>query len=295
MSESSVFSMINRRIDAFELLPNTQCHELFILRDDLIHQVVSGNKWRKLKYAFSYAKEHKLDGILTFGGAYSNHLVATAEACRMFGFTCNLIVRGEELNVNSNPYLQFCFQAGASMVFENRAEFNLQKHSQGIRTVNGKSLLVLPEGGASNFGIRGAMEMVDPEEDYEIIALAQGTTTTSLGVLFNSNPATEIWCFPVLKGFDSRKEMKSLAVLTGYGEHWETQKHRVRVFPDYSFSGYAKKNEVLVGFISEIRQKYGLPLDNVYTGKSFYGLLNELTLLQRKKVLFIHTGGVLPL
>jgi 1-aminocyclopropane-1-carboxylate deaminase/D-cysteine desulfhydrase-like pyridoxal-dependent ACC family enzyme len=139
------------------------------------------------------------------------------------------------------------------------------------------------------------MEMVDPEEDYEIIALAQGTTTTSLGVLFNSNPATEIWCFPVLKGFDSRKEMESLAVLTGYGEHWETQKHRVKVFPDYSFSGYAKKNEVLVGFISEIQQKYGLPLDNAYTGKSFYGLLNELTLLQRKKVLFIHTGGVLPL
>ena len=295
MSESSVFSMIKRRVDVFELQPNIQGHELFILRDDLIHPIVSGNKWRKLKHAFAYVVNHKLDGILTYGGAYSNHLVATAEACRMFGVECMLVVRGEELGIHSNVYLRFCNDAGATLVFENRTDFGLHKHDQGIRSINGKSYLVLPEGGASNFGIMGAMEMADPLENYDVIALAQGTTTTSLGVLFNSHMDAEVWCFPVLKGFNSLKEMEKLSMNTGYGALWEKNKHRIRVFSDYSFDGYAKKNTELVSFIDEIHRKYNLKLDAVYTGKSFYGLLKELTLVEGKKTMFIHTGGVLPL
>lgn len=293
MSKSSFPSIDLSVIEPVNLPQNTQGHQLFILREDLIHPVISGNKWRKLKYVFEYVQAHKFDGIITYGGAFSNHLVACAAAAKLHGIHCILRVRGEELTPNSNEYLSFCKSQGAELHFIGRSDFKEVKHTYGPIDIHGKSYFSIPEGGAHVLGLKGCQEIVDQSMDYNFIALAQGTTTTSLGVLLSSSPYSEVWVFPVLKGFDSIQEMQALAQRFECEEEWELNKHRLRVFSDYHFSGYGKGSQEARQALSEFQVHMHFDLDNVYTLKAFVGLLTELKQQYNAlKGLFIHTGGV---
>ena len=293
MSKSSFPSIDLSVIEPVSLPQNTQGHQLFILREDLIHPVISGNKWRKLKYVFEFVQTHKFDGIITYGGAFSNHLVACAAAAKLHGIHCILRVRGEELTPNSNEYLSFCKSQGAELHFIGRSDFKEVKHTYGPIDIHGKSYFSIPEGGAHALGLKGCQEIVDQSMDYDFIALAQGTTTTSLGVLLSSSPDSEVWVFPVLKGFDSIQEMQALAQRFECEEEWELNKHRLRVFSDYHFSGYGKGGQEARQALSEFQVNMHFDLDNVYNLKAFVGLLTELKQQHNAlKGLFIHTGGV---
>ena len=296
MPDSSLLSISNSRIDKITCVFNKQTYHLFIQRDDLIHPIISGNKWRKLQQSIHYAQSKELNGIITYGGAYSNHLVASAEACRLYNLECYLFVRGDELSEESNAFLSFCKKAGARLNFINRKEYHTLKYREGMIELDGKRFLSIPEGGADRLGVKGCMEIINPEDSYDIIALAQGTTTTSLGILLGTKSHSEVWCFPVLKGFDSSIEMEKLAIKTGFYKEFVAQKHRLRIFDEYHFGGYAKNQNTVTKDFQQLLNNADFTLDPIYSGKAFIGLITELQKQNviNKRTLFIHTGGVSP-
>ena len=281
------------RIEKFRFnKSNNKDLELFVKRDDLIHKYISGNKIRKLNQnIFSFYK-NKCKKLVTFGGAFSNHLLATAALCNELSIDCVGIVRGEELNVNSNGILKKCSSLGMQLNFVSRTNFSEQKKMSGLIVKDGIPTWFVPEGGANLEGIEGCKEIVaENEEIFDYYVVAQGTTTTSIGIALALPPSAKIIVVPVLKGFNSKSEMKS--VLNNV-DLWNVIKDKIIVLDDFHFGGYAKSTNELREFISEINQINEMQIEEVYTGKALYALRNflEKNFVKNKKVLFIHTGGI---
>ena len=281
------------RIEKFRFnKSNNKDLELFVKRDDLIHKYISGNKIRKLNQnIFSFYK-NKCKKLVTFGGAFSNHLLATAALCNELSIDCVGIVRGEELNENSNGILKKCSSLGMQLNFVSRSSFSEQKKMSGLLVKDGIPTWFVPEGGANLEGIEGCKEIVaENEEIFDYYVVAQGTTTTSIGIALALPPSAKIIVVPVLKGFNSKSEMKS--VLNNV-DLWNVIKDKIIVLDDFHFGGYAKSTNELREFISEINQLNEMQIEEVYTGKALYALKNylEKNFVKNKKVLFIHTGGI---
>ena len=281
------------RIEKFRFnKSNNKDLELFVKRDDLIHNYISGNKIRKLNQnIFSFYK-NKCKKLVTFGGAFSNHLLATAALCNELSIDCVGIVRGEELNAKSNFILSKCDSLGMKLEFVSRTNFLEQKKMSGLLVKDGIPTWFVPEGGANLEGIEGCKEIVsENEEIFDYYVVAQGTTTTSIGIALALPPSAKIIVVPVLKGFNSKSEMKS--VLNNV-DLWNVIKDKIIVLDDFHFGGYAKSTNELREFISEINQINEMQIEEVYTGKALYALKNylEKNFVKNKKVLFIHTGGI---
>ena len=272
---------------------------LLVKRDDLIHPEVSGNKWRKLKYNIELAEYQKKDGILTFGGAYSNHLLAVAAACKLAGLKAIGVVRGEELRADSNENLKRCAELGMELLFVSRESYgerNEKSCQEGWKEAH-PSYLLVPEGGSNYYGMVGCQEIwKELPKDIDHLFVAQGTTTTSCGLLVGMGDETRLHVVPVLKGFDSVAEMrKQLFPFLIDEETINEYMERVTVHGDAHFDGYGKWNEELTDFIARCKMEYDLPLDKIYTGKAFYALMSwlgkqEFETLQT--VVFLHTGGL---
>ena len=271
--------------------------ELYVKRDDLIHTEVSGNKWRKLKYNFEQFISSKKEQIMTFGGAYSNHLLATASACHLHNIPSIGIVRGEELTIESNPILERCNDLGMKLVFISRMEYGMRHDKEYLEEVSLEypNSFIIPEGGANYMGIIGCQEIMNEiSEEFDEVFVAQGTSTTSCGLLL-SNKTKVLNVVPALKGYESLLEMKQLLLRTGVEKELiDGLLEKVKVHDEVHFGGYAKVNEELLTFIQKINREMKLPLDKVYTSKAFYALINSVAkgTLDNKKVLFIHTGGL---
>jgi 1-aminocyclopropane-1-carboxylate deaminase len=265
--------------------------KLFVKRDDLIHKEFSGNKLRKLKFNLKAYFENRCDGILTFGGAYSNHLLATASACHYLNIPCVAIVRGDELNEMSNKLLKRCHELGMKLLFYSRNSFSQIKKKSGKYLFEGKEYWAVPEGGANQQGILGCREIVS-KSDFDYVIVAQGTATTSLGILCELTESQKMIVVPVLKGFDSILEMKSLL---GNDCQFENLKEKVIVLDQFHFGGYAKTNAELDLFVEQFNEMNDFSIEPVYTGKVIYALSKWLKSINRdknKKVLFVHTGGL---
>jgi len=145
-----------------QLLINDQIKNLFIKRDDLLHPVISGNKWRKLKYNIEIVEKNNYHGILSFGGAFSNHLLALAYLCKLKNIKSVGIVRGEELNVHSNSILTYCASLGMKLKFVSREDYSLKDESEYKQELHSEfsNLLIVPEGGANYQGVIGCMEIM---------------------------------------------------------------------------------------------------------------------------------------
>ena len=271
---------------------------LLVKRDDLIDPFVSGNKWRKLKYIIGLAQFQKKEGVLTLGGAYSNHLLATAAACRRTGLKSIGLVRGEELTIESNDNLKKCHELGMHLVFLSRSEYaeRAEKERQEIWKQDYPSYLYVPEGGACYHGLIGCQELANelPAETAHVF-IAQGTTTTSCGLLLGLPETTKLHVVPALRGFDSKAEMRPLLdqfltdpTLT------EEYLDRIAVHADHHFGGYGKSTPELSEFIKSTYKEQKLPLDSVYTAKAFFALTEELKTsnYNGQTVVFIHTGGL---
>jgi 1-aminocyclopropane-1-carboxylate deaminase len=266
--------------------------KLFVKRDDLIHIEFSGNKLRKLKFNLKAYFENRCDGILTFGGAYSNHLLATASACNYFNIPCVAIVRGDELNEMSNKLLERCHELGMTLLFYSRVEFSQIKKSSGKYLFEGKEYWAVPEGGANQQGILGCREIVS-KSDFDYVIVAQGTATTSLGILCELTESQKMIVVPVLKGFDSIQEMNSLL---GDDCQFENLKEKVIVLDQFHFGGYAKTNAELNLFVEKFNEMNDFCIEPIYTGKVIYALsewIKSINIDKNKKVLFVHTGGLL--
>ena len=257
---------------------------LEVKRDDLIHSEVSGNKWRKLKYNIEACHERGLRGVRTYGGAYSNHLLATAAACHEAGLECQGVVRGEELSPMSNATLKRCAELGMELSFIPRGEY--RQRTQVVSAPEEDGYWVVPEGGANREGLMGCVEVMQ-EVSGDRIVVAQGTTTTSCGLYRGLSADQRLTVVPALKGFDSLGEMAGLL-----GGRAECLRAQVEVLGDYHFGGYAKQTPELLSFIRDWNQEYQLPLDPVYTGKAFFALWDRLASYEGEHIVFLHTGGL---
>ena len=272
--------------------------KLYVKRDDLIHDEVSGNKWRKLKYNIEQVYQGKFEGVFTFGGAFSNHLVATASACNQLGLKSIGFVRGNELTINSNDTLKRCYELGMELRFLSREEYALRNDKQYIHEIQSENLgfYPIPEGGANYLGVIGCQEIVkEIEIPIDHLFIAQGTTTTSCGVLMGKHSHTKLHVIPVLKGFHSKETMVDILKNALLDEDYANELvDDVIVHSEYHFGGYGKHTDELIHFIKNIYSVYQLPLDFVYTGKAFYGMLEELRSdnYDNQTVVFIHTGGL---
>jgi 1-aminocyclopropane-1-carboxylate deaminase len=275
--------------------------QVFVKRDDLIDKEVSGNKWRKLNYSIELANYQKKDGILTFGGAFSNHLLATAAACHKSGLKSIGVVRGEELTKDSNANLKRCHELGMQLIFISRVEYQLrnEKITQEEWKEDFPTFLLVPEGGANYHGLIGCQEIIQEIPFVpDHIFIAQGTTTTSCGVLTALSEQSTLHVVPALKGFDALSEMRTLLYPFYIDDELIDDKlKQVVVHSDAHFGGYAKSTPELITFKEAQQQAFDLPLDLVYTIKAFYALLTWIDQLvpsdQLQKIVFIHTGGLL--
>ena len=272
--------------------------QVFVKRDDLLHPEISGNKWRKLKYNIQQAIHLHSDGIFTFGGAYSNHLVATAAAAKEFGLKSIGYVRGAELNENSNETLRKCTELGMELQFLSREMYALHDDKMFVDELKLENprFYAVPEGGGNYYGIIGCQEIwkeIPKEVDH--VFLAQGTAATSWGVLLGMPEQTQLHVVPVLKGFNSIDTMRSMF----YGFFMEDEMlddllQKVTVHAESHFGGYAKYTSELLRFIQEVYKTHALPLDPIYTSKAFFAMNEALKnpIYDGKKVVFIHTGGL---
>lgn len=277
---------------------NNTSKKLFVKRDDLIDPLVSGNKWRKLKLNIAFAYEKKLSGILTFGGAYSNHLLASASACNSMGMKSVGLVRGNELDAESNLLLSKCQAMGMELHFLSRQDYDLKTDDIFLGHLHTRfpNMHVVPEGGANYYGIIGCQEILSEcEVSFDRVFVAQGTSTTSCGIASVLPDQVVLEVVPVIKGYDSLNEMRSLFNGSGFEQEWTSEiLSHVNVLNDFHFGGYGKFTTGLLDFMEQFYLETNVPLDPIYTGKAMYALMSHCrnNPTQEENILFIHTGGI---
>lgn len=267
-----------------------------VKRFDVTHATINGNKWFKLMFNLDEMNRRGAKQLVTFGGAYSNHIYATASAAKELGIHSVGIIRGEEPK-NYSPTLMFAKECGMELCFISRADYE-ERNSEEMKVwVHEKweSAFLVPEGGANYLGLNGTMQMVD-EEDYDFNhwLVAAGTGTTAAGLLVKSKPHQKVWIYSALKGEQyMRNEIRNKLIYFFHDEAVADEVlERAIVFSEDTFGGYGKYNDTLVHFIQEMNKRYQLPLDVVYTGKLMHAFLEENKKPNEGSVLMFHTGGL---
>jgi 1-aminocyclopropane-1-carboxylate deaminase len=275
------------RLQQLSLPFQTDLH-LHILRLDLIDEIISGNKWFKLKQNIARAKEQQFNGIVTLGGAYSNHIAATAKACRLNGIEAIGIIRGEEVQ---NHTLAEAISNGMRLIFADR---NLYRNKEALyqhlrQQIDVNQYYFIPEGGANQEGLEGCKEITSfISIPFDAIALSCGTGTTLSGMVNTLNNGQFAYGFASMKGGTFLNE--SIKNRLPSDKH-----HLFKIIADYHFGGYAKYNDQLFGFMREFKQQYHFELDFVYTAKMMYGLFEMIKKQQlhgHKNIIAIHSGGL---
>lgn len=262
---------------------------LYIKREDLLHPYISGNKYRKLKYNLAQAKREKKTTLLTFGGAFSNHILAVAAAGKEMGFQTVGVIRGEELcdKIAENPTLQKAQDFGMVFEFVSRAVYRDKNSVDFGNFLEEKfgDFYRLPEGGTNDWAVKGCEEILSQiDEGFDYICCAVGTGGTISGIINCSKSSQQVLGFPALKGDFLKEDICKFV----QNQNWE-------LMTEYHFGGYAKVTSELVHFINDFYQKYQIPLDPIYTGKMAYGvfdLIQKEWFPEGSKILLIHTGGL---
>lgn len=260
-----------------------------IKREDLIHPFVSGNKFRKLKYNLAQAKEENHSILLTFGGAFSNHIAAVAAAGKEHGFETIGIIRGEELEseVDQNPTLRFAKSCGMRFGFVSREDYRnkMQPSFQDALLKKFGRFYLLPEGGTNDLAVKGCEEILGTaDSDFDFVCCPVGTGGTISGLINSTQPDQKILGFPALKGDFLKEEICRFAG----NDRWT-------LITDYHFGGYGKVTEELIEFVNAFFKNTGIPLDPVYTGKMVFGVMDLIRqgyFPKESKILMVHTGGL---
>ncbi|MEY4433242.1 MAG: 1-aminocyclopropane-carboxylate deaminase [Bacteroidota bacterium] len=262
---------------------------LVIKREDLIHPFVSGNKFRKLKYNLIQAKAENQSTLLTFGGAFSNHIAAVAYAGKENGFTTIGIIRGDELGdtIENNPTLKFAQECGMQFEFVSRETYRLKTEATFLEQLEHKYgvFYVIPEGGTNALAIKGCEEILTQEDAaFDYVACAIGTGGTISGLINSVLPHQKVLGFPVLKGEFLQDEIRNFV----RHDNWE-------LITDYHFGGYGKVTTDLIDWINRFYEQTQIPLDPVYTGKMVFGIVDLIAknyFPENATILLIHTGGL---
>lgn len=263
-------------------------YSLVLQREDLLHSFVSGNKFRKLKYNLEAAIAQNQNTLLTFGGAFSNHIAATAAAGKEIDLKTIGIIRGDELvnKIPENATLSFAQDCGMQLHFISREAYRTKETPSFINELKEKfsDFYLLPEGGTNKLAIKGCEEILPKENSFDYICVPVGTGGTMAGLVEASKKDQKVLGFSALKGVFQSSE------ITKY-----TSKTNFEITDAYCFGGYGKIDIDLVRFINEFKNKTGIPLDPIYTGKMMYGimdLLNKGYFKENSRIFALHTGGL---
>ncbi|MDV2486394.1 1-aminocyclopropane-1-carboxylate deaminase/D-cysteine desulfhydrase [Acinetobacter johnsonii] len=263
--------------------------EISIKRLDLVHPHISGNKFFKLKYNLLAAQQQGYKKLLTFGGAYSNHIAATAYAAQLFGFESLGIIRGEELASKSlNATLNTAQQFGMQLQFVSREVYRQKQSPAYLAQLQQDypEYYVIPEGGTNPLAIQGCAEILSDadRQNYALICCAVGTGGTIAGLIKASHSQQQVLGFSALKGDFLCREIQQL-----------TEKRNWQITDQYCCGGYAKTTPELLQFIRTFEQQYDIPLEQIYTGKMLLGLtdlIQQGSFPKDHRILVIHSGGL---
>ncbi len=265
--------------------------KLDVKREDLIHEVIRGNKYRKLKYAIDHYYQQKYNGIITFGGAYSNHIHATAGMGKALNIPTVGIIRGEEV---SNVVLKFCKECGMTLHFVNRDDYRMKQKSKEINDIISwyQNHMLINEGGSGEFAMQGISELVyEINDTYDFIAVAAGTGCTAAGIIQATTdryPNCRVLVFSALKGNWMKDEI--MKFLPTYFDASSFD-----IYDDFCEGGYGKINAAYLKKVESYQQQFGFFIDKIYNGKLLNGL-HTLSLNNKipkdSKILWINTGGV---
>ena len=267
---------------------------LYVKREDLIHPTIPGNKWRKLKYNFKEAKKRGHKTILTFGGAFSNHIAATASAANEYGFSSIGVIRGDELTPSSNPTLQRAHELGMQLYFVSRQDYKNRNESDFLSELESKfgDFYAIPEGGSNSLAVKGCAEIVSEIEiDFDYIVTAVGTGGTLAGLASGLDGTRKALGISVLKGATYLDDEVTALIAS----HKEIGIRNWEINHDHHLGGYAKFNDQLIGFINDFKIKNGIQLDPIYTGKmmmAIYDLIGQKYFEPNTRVVALHTGGL---
>ena len=268
--------------------------ELYIKREDEIHPFVSGNKFRKLKYNLEEAKNQQKDTLLTFGGAFSNHIVATAVAGKLSGFKTIGVIRGDELGVDlkktlsKNTTLEEASKNGMQFKFVSRSDYRNKSEKSFIEELRKEfgGFYLVPEGGTNELAVKGCKEILTNEDEkFNYICSAIGTGGTIAGLIESAKDHQKVIGFPALKGDFLQNDIQQLV---NRNDNWNLES-------EYHFGGYGKYNIELIRFINEFKVTTNIPLDPIYTGKMLFGIIGKVKkneFPENSKILAIHTGGL---
>ena len=266
---------------------------LHIKREDQLHEHVSGNKFRKLKYNLIDAKTSGYTTILTFGGAFSNHIAATAAAGKLMGFQTIGVIRGEELGVqlaktlSENDTLQFANKQGMKFKFMDRTTYRSKDTKEVLQELTKEfgNFYLIPEGGTNDLAVKGCEEILtDQDKMYDVICCPVGTGGTISGIINGTTLDQEVVGFPALKGDFLSDEIKKYTSRTNW-----------KLITDYHFGGYGKINLELIEFMNMFYKEQKISLDPIYTAKMVYGifdLVEKGVFKKNTRILAVHTGGV---
>lgn len=266
---------------------------LFVKREDLIHPYLSGNKWYKLKYNLQEAKRLKKDSLLTFGGAYSNHIYSTSAAGKIINLNTIGIIRGEE-HTPLNPTLSFAKANGMKLFYLDRKSYRKKNSSKIINELKIKfgDFYLLPEGGTNELAVKGCREILNSINiDFDYICCPCGTGGTIAGLISGLKGKKFALGFAVLKGASFLKEDVSALLIkvdNNKYDNWD-------INLDYHFGGYAKYNRELLKFVYEFVSKNKISIEPIYTGKMFFGIYDLISkgyFPDGSKIVAIHTGGL---
>lgn len=265
-----------------------------VKRDDLLHPQVSGNKLRKLKYNIQHALQQGATTIVTYGGAFSNHIAATAAAGAIVGIRTIGIIRGEELAVNmdktlaGNDTLRLAVSQGMQLHFVTRDAYRDKSQPEQLNYWRQQypDAYFIPEGGTNKLAVKGSEEILTATDktNYDIICVAAGTGGTAAGIINSATSTQRIIVFSALKGDFMKNEILKYTARTDF-----------EVVNEIRFGGYAKSNKVLIDFMNARYRTSGIPLDPIYTAKMLYGIeqmIESAVITGKVRILAVHTGGL---
>ncbi|WP_299253205.1 1-aminocyclopropane-1-carboxylate deaminase/D-cysteine desulfhydrase [uncultured Lacinutrix sp.] len=270
-------------------LPSKVDVELFVKREDAIHPIISGNKYRKLKYNIEAAKKEGKNTLLTFGGAFSNHIAAVAEVGSVYNLKTIGVIRGEELvsKINDNPTLKHAQDCGMQFKFINRTDFRNKEDLNFIENLKNEfgEFYNIPEGGTNSLAVKGCEEILTEEDSsFDYICAPVGTGGTLAGLINSVKMNQQVLGFSALKGDFLQEDISKFA-----------KQDRWKLITDYHFGGYAKINNELITFINAFKALNNIRLDPIYTGKMLFGIQDMISksyFPKGSKILVIHTGGL---
>ena len=266
---------------------------LAVKRLDLVHPVISGNKWYKLKYNLLYAKQQGYRTVLSFGGAYSNHIHALAGACAELGLRAIGVIRGEPHHP-LNATLQFAVQQGMKLHYMSRSEYRNKHTGEVIDQLRAQfgDFYLIPEGGSNSLALRGVAELVaELDNSFDLLCCACGSGGTLAGLIAGLQGDKAVEGFAALKGADFLHQDVNRLLLEGEYPGWDNWQLQL----DYHFGGFAKTTPELLEFIRRFEEEHMIPLEPLYTAKMFFGLFERIAqgaYPAGTRIVALHTGGL---